>query len=72
MKGTMDKMTNVTVGPGCNFDIKDSTETKFTLSYVVVQTSGYFAVERTDQAHVTFYGETLDIRGGGRVSNDIY
>lgn len=68
--GTMEKMKNVTVGPSCSFVIKDSTETKFDLSNVVVQTGGHFAVERTDHKHVTFVGETLDIRGGGKVSID--
>lgn len=68
MKGTMDKMTNLTIGQDCRFLIKDSTETKFTLSNIVVQTDGYFAVERNDNKHVTFYGRSLDIRGGGSVS----
>jgi len=69
--GTMEKMTNVTVGPSCSFIIKDSTETKFTLDNVVVQTNGHFAVERSDHKHVTFVGESLDIRGGGKVSINI-
>lgn len=68
MKGTMERMQNLTVGPGCRFVIKDSTETEFSLGHVVVQTSGYLAIERKDQKHVTMLGEALDIRGGGKVS----
>lgn len=68
MKGTMERMQKLTVGPSCRFVIKDSTETKFDLGHVVVQTSGYLAIERNDQKHVTMSGEALDIRGGGKVS----
>lgn len=68
MRGTMEKMQNLTVGPHCKFVIQNSTETSFSYDHVVVQTDGFMAVDRDDQAHVTVAGKTLDIRGGGRVS----
>ena len=67
MRGTMEKMQNLTVGPYCKFVVHNSTETKFEYDHVVVQTRGFLAIDREDQALVTVTGKTLDIRGGGKV-----
>lgn len=67
MRGTMEKMQNLTVGPFCKFIIHNSTETNFTFNHVIVQTDGYLAIDREDKQLVTVKGKTIDIRGGGKV-----
>ena len=68
MRGTMQKMQNLTVGPQCRFILQDSTETTFALDHVVVQTDGFMAAFREDLMMVDIRGKTFDIRGGATVS----
>jgi len=69
MRGTMEKMQNLTVGPFCKFVIQNSTETNFTYNHVVVQTHGDLSIDREDKELVTIKGKTFDIRGGGKVKD---
>lgn len=69
MRGTMEKMQNLTVGPFCKFVVHNSTETDFTYNHVVVQTHGYLAIDKDDKQLVTIEGKTFDIRGGGKVGD---
>lgn len=67
LRGTLGKMSNLTIGPHCRFILENSTEHRFDFDHVVVQTNGFMAAVRFDQQHVTIKGKTIDIRGGAKV-----
>ena len=72
MRGVMGEMANLTVGPQCRFVLENSTETRFALDHVVIQTDGYMAVLREDRMDVQMVGKNIDIRGGATVSEQNY
>ena len=67
LRGTIDKISNLTVGPHCRFTLENSTGNRFNFDHVVVQTDGFMAATRADQQRVEIKGKTLDIRGGAKV-----
>lgn len=72
LRGYLDKMSNLTIGPNCRFILENSTESQFDFDHVVVQTNGYMAAIRFDQQLVTLKGKTIDIRGGAKVILKIF
>ena len=67
MRGVMQQMVNLTVGPQCRFLLTNATESVFNIDHVIVQTGGYMSTVRDDRKDVDMRGNTFDIRGGGKV-----
>lgn len=67
LRGTLDKLVNLTVGPHCVFNLDSPSDNHYVFDHVVVQTDGSMIVKQ-DLSSTYIKGVTWDIRGGGQVS----